>query len=145
MQDTSNLYENDFFAWTQEQARLIKEQAFNKLDLVHLFDEVEDMGNRHADGLESSLTVLLMHLLKWEYQPNMQSKSWQLSIKEQRRAIAKCFKKMPSLKTKLPDLFIEAYEDAIYQAEKETGLDESTFPKKCKWSIEQTLNDDFLP
>ena len=81
MEAALSLYEKDFFAWTQEQARLIKAKAFDKLDISHLFEEVEDMGNRHADEVESRLSVLLMHLLKWKYQPNLQSKSWQLTVK----------------------------------------------------------------
>lgn len=88
-----SLYEKDFYAWTQEQAKLIKNKAFERLDLTHLFDEVEDMGNRHADEIESRLEILLMHLLKWKYQPNLQSRSWQLTIKEQRLAINRRLKK----------------------------------------------------
>ena len=145
MEAALSLYEKDFFAWTQEQARLIKAKAFDKLDIGHLFEEVEDMGNRHADEVESRLSVLLMHLLKWKYQPNLQSKSWQLTVKEQRRSILKRLKKMPSLSTKLPELFVEAYEDAVFEAEKETGLDESIFPKICPWTINQALDNDFLP
>ncbi len=142
---TLNLYDTDFYAWTQEQAKLIKEKAFDRLDLMHLLDEVEDMGNRHADEIESRLTILLMHLLKWKYQPNLQSKSWEFTIKEQRRAIAKRLRKMPSLKAKLAELYIEAYDDAIFEAEKETGLDEAIFPQQCLWTIEQALSDDFFP
>lgn len=140
-----SLYDQDFYAWTKEQAKLIKDKAFDKLDIVHLFEEVEDMGNRHADEIESRLTVLLMHLLKWKHQPNLRGKSWEFTIKEQRRGISKRLKKMPSLKAKLPELFLEAYDDSIFDAEKETGLDEKIFPKSCEWTIEQVLDNDFLP
>lgn len=145
MQNTSNLYDTDFFAWTQEQARLIKERAFSKLDITHLFEEVEDMGNTYVDELASRFELLLMHLLKWKYQTRLQSRSWQLTIKEQRFRIKKRLKKMPSLKSKLPELFLEAYETAVFIAINETDLDESTFPKKCEWTIEQALDNDFLP
>jgi len=140
-----SLYEKDFYAWTQEQAKLIKNKAFERLDLTHLFDEVEDMGNRHADEIESRLEILLMHLLKWKYQPNLQSKSWQLTIKEQRLAINRRLKKMPSLKSKLPEIFEESYAPSLLHAEQETGLDESTFPTKSPWTIEQVLNAEFYP
>ena len=93
MQLTNNLYETDVFAWTQEQAKLIKQKAFNKLDINHLFEEIEDMGNRHVDELESRLELLLIHLLKWKYQPNLQGNSWQYTIKEQRKRIALRLKK----------------------------------------------------
>ncbi len=142
---TLNLYEKDFYAWTQEQAKLIKNKSFERLDVTHLFDEVEDMGNRHADEIESRLTVLLMHLLKWNYQPDLRGKSWEFTIKEQRRGIAKRLKKMPSLKSKISELFLEAYDDAVFEAEKETGLDGSAFPTKAPWTIEQVLSNEFYP
>lgn len=141
----TTLYEEDFYAWTQEQAHLIKQKVFDKLDIRHLFEEVEDMGNRHADEIESRLAVLLMHLLKWKYQPNLQSKSWQYIIREQRRSIAKRLKKMPSLQLKMLELFTEAYEDAVFEAEKETGLNESMFPQNCEWTMEQVLDAGFFP
>ena len=140
-----NLYDQDFFAWTQEQAKLIKEKSFDKLDLTHLFEEVEDMGNRHADEIESRLEVLLMHLLKWKYQPNLQSRSWQLTIKEQRKRIILRLKKMPSLKTKLNELALDAYDLSIDEAVKETGLDASIFPISCMWTIDQVLDESFYP
>ena len=141
----TTLYERDFYAWTREQAQLIKARTFGDLDIAHLLEEIEDRGNRHADEVESRLCVLLTHLLKWKFQSNLQSKSWQFIIREQRRGIAKRLKKMPSLANKIPELFIEAYDDAIFEAEKETGLDASTFPKNCIWSVEEVLDDKFLP
>lgn len=143
--ETVNLYEKDFYAWTQEQARLIKEKSFDKLDLTHLFDEIEDMGNRHTDEIESRLELLLMHLLKWKYQPNLQSKIWFYTIKEQRKRIALRLRKMPSLKSRLPEIFPEAYDLSIDEATKETGLEDSIFPRKCQWTIEQVLDNEFFP
>ena len=140
-----SLYEKDFYAWTQEQAKLIKDKAFERLDLIHLFDEVESMGASEVRELESRLEVLLAHLLKWKYQPNLQCRSWQLTIKEQRYRLKKRIKKMPSLKPLLPEAFIDSYESAIYSAMKETGLDDSTFPSVSPWTIEQVLNDEFYP
>lgn len=142
---TLNLYDQDFYAWTQEQAKLIKEKAFDKLDITHLFEEVESMGASEVRELESRLDVLITHLLKWKHQPNLQSRSWLLTIKEQRLKIKRRLKKMPSLKSALPEIFVESYEDAIYSAARETGLDEKIFPKSCEWTIEQVLNDEFLP
>lgn len=132
-------------AWTQEQARLIKEGKLDKLDLVHLVEEVESMGTSEIRELESRLEVLLMHLLKWKYQPNLQSNSWKYTIKEQRKRIALRLRKMPSLTSKLDELFVESYEIAIYKTVKETGLSEAIFPVQCEWSIEQVLNDNFFP
>ena len=145
MQDTIDLYDTDFFAWTQEQAKLIKEKTFSKLDITHLFEEVEDMGNRHADELESRLELLLMHLLKWKYQPSYRGASWELTIKEQRNRIKQRLKKMPSLKSKLNELFLDAYDNSIYDAAKETGLNLTAFPISCEWTKEQILDADFFP
>ena len=145
MEASANLYEKDFYAWTQEQAGLVKSGAFNKLDITHLYEEIEDMGNRHADEIESRLAVLLMHLLKWEYQPGHKTKSWYTTIVEQRSRINLRLKKMPSLKTKLPDLFIDAYEMAVKDACAETGMIRGVFPDQSKWSLNQVLDEDFFP
>ncbi len=142
---TLSLYDKDFYAWTQEQARLIKNKEVDKLDLMHLLEEVESMGVSEVRELESRLEVLLTHLLKWKYQPNLQSKSWQLTIKEQRNRIKRRIKKMPSLQVALPDTFNDSYEDAIYTAARETGLSEKTFPQQCEWTIDEVLSDDFFP
>lgn len=145
MEAIANLYEEDFFAWTQQQAQLIKNKVFGQLDIAHLFEEVEDMGNRHADELESRLEVLLMHLLKWKYQPDLQSNSWKYTIKEQRKRLALRLKKMPSLKNKLPELFLEAYDLSRGDAVMETGINEDVFPLKCEWDINQVLDEGFFP
>ena len=144
-QPNKSLYDRDFYAWTQEQAQLIKAKRFTELDIDNLFEEVEDMGNRHADGVESRMEVLLMHLLKWKYQAKLRSNSWLGTIEEQRFRIKKQLKKMPSLKSKFDEMFIEAYEDAVYEAAKETKLPAKTFPKICEWTLKQMLDDDFLP
>ncbi len=142
---TATLYEKDFYAWTQEQAQLIKAKAFGELDIAHLFEEVEDMGNRHADEVQSRLEKILMHLLKWEFQPTKKSKSWYKTIVEQRSRLQSRLKKMPSLTTKLPELFEDAYAIVVKDASAETGLAKSVFPRQCKWTIEQILDDDFFP
>jgi len=146
--DTLNLYDLDFYAWTQEQAKLIKAKAFDKLDLIHLLEEVEDMGKHEKRELSSRLEVLIMHLLKWKFQPNYENKnSWKYTIKEQRRKIIFHLEDNPSLKNpeQFNVVFSRCYETAIYEAIKETGLDEAIFPRQCPWTIEQILDNDFFP
>lgn len=140
-----NLYDQDFYAWTQEQAKLIKEKSFDKLDFTHLFDEVECMGASEVRELESRLEVLLTHLLKWKYQPPRRGTSWELTIKEQRKRIEKRLKKMPSLKSIFDEAFMDAYEVATYEAAKATKLSLKAFPSECEWTIEQALDNDFYP
>lgn len=139
----ASLYELDFYAWTQEQAKLLRDQALENLDVVHLVEEVEEMGRREKRELESRLEVLLMHLLKWQYQPNLRSRSWQLTVKEQRLRLAKLLSENPSLKATLTDYVENVYVLATIGAEKETGLD--GFPESCPYLIEQMLDEGFLP
>ncbi|MDQ5920572.1 MAG: hypothetical protein QG673_628 [Pseudomonadota bacterium] len=141
----NNLYKKDFYAWIKEQARLLKTNEFNQLDIANLVEEVESMGSSEVRELESRFEILLMHLLKWKYQPNSRSVSWELTIKEQRKRIAVRIKKMPSLKTLLNETMLEAYDIAIYEAAKETKLSLKAFPDLCEWDLKQVLDDQFYP
>ncbi len=143
--NTASIKQQDFFAWTQQQAGLLRAKEFNKIDLEHLIEEIESMGNSELRELESRLTVLLMHLLKWQYQPNLQTRSWVLTIKEQRRRIAKRLQQSPSLKSKLQEVISDAYELARGDAADETGLPESGFPENCPWEYTQFIDMDFWP
>lgn len=71
----NTLYEKDFYAWTIETAKALKEKAFNKVDIEHLIEELDDMGASQRNELESRLGVLLAHLLKWQFQPSHRGKS----------------------------------------------------------------------
>lgn len=143
----TSLYDKDFYAWTQEQARLIKAKSLQEVDLVHLLEEVEDMGKHEKRELSSRLEVLLTHLLKWKYQPTHRGASWELTIKEQRKKIYYHLLDNPSLKNEenLKTIFERAYDYAIYEAAKETKLKLECFPEFCEWSSEQVLNKDFFP
>ncbi len=141
----ANLHSQDFFAWTHEQARLLRAGRFENVDIAHLIEEVEDMGGSILRQLESRLEVLLMYLLKWKYQPNLTGKSWFLTIAEQRRRIAKLLRKNPSLKAVIDEAFQDAYEDARYSAMLETGLNLETFPEESPFTLAETLDVEFLP
>ena len=91
----ANLHETDLYAWTRQQVQLLKSGQLSALDVSNLIDEVDDMGGSIRNQLESRLEVLLMHLLKWQYQPNYRGRSWQLTIKEQRRKIERLIRKIP--------------------------------------------------
>jgi Domain of unknown function DUF29 len=110
---TTTLYDADFVQWSDRTAQLLREQRFADLDLEHLIEEIEDLGNRHRDALESQLTRLLMHLLKYEFQPEQRSGSWLGSIKESRKQIKRLFRKYPSLKVYLEQCWEDCYADAI--------------------------------
>lgn len=138
-------YNEDFYAWTQEQAALLKAGELTSLDCLHLIDEIESMGRSEKRALSSRLEVLLTHLLKWQYQVALRGKSWDFTIREQRRRLTKLLKENPSLYSWLDEAVLDAYVEAIQQAEIETGLQISVFLDVCPWTVEQVLDFDFYP
>lgn len=142
---SATLYDQDFHAWTQEQARLLKTGEVSRLDFEHLLQEIESMGASERRELVNRLAILLAHLLKWRYQPTFRGRSWQLTMKEQRRRLYRHLRDNPSLNSRLPDFVDDAYGDAILLAANQTGLDESTFPETCPWRLDDILSQDYLP
>ncbi len=142
---TNALYETDFFAWTQEQARLLRERRFDDLDLENLIDEVESVGGSDKREIESRLVVLVTHLLKWKYQPGARSPSWSGSVREQRRRIRSILKNSPSLRAYPALVFEEQYLEARLAAASETGIDFTLFPDVCPITLDQALDENFLP
>jgi len=132
----------DFYAWTQNQAQLLLTGQFDVLDIQQIAEELEDMGRTEKRTLESRLEVLIMHLLKWQYQPNLRSRSWQLTIREQRLRAQTLLEDNPSLQPYLPQRIDKIYRLAVIAAERETGL--NLFPETCPYEIEQILSDDFF-
>ena len=141
----SELYDQDFVAWADEQALLLEQKRWHELDLVNLVEEVKDLGNRHRDALESQLTRLLMHLLKWQYQPEKRSNSWSQTINDARTQIPRLIRKHPVLAIHAERAFLECYLNAREDAANETGLPINTFPLECPYRLEQALEPDFLP
>ena len=139
------LYETDFFAWTQEQAQLLRTRAFPLIDAGHLIEEIESMGRAERRQLINRLEVLLVHLLKWHYQPELRGRSWELTIAEQRRRIGRLLRDNPSLHIHLEAAFVDAYEDAGFGAVRETGLPQATFPETCPYTLDQVLDAYWLP
>jgi len=138
-----NLYHTDFHAWAFEQARRIR--AGEAVDIENVAEELEDLGRSEQDKLESYLRVLMIHLLKWQFQPSHRSRSWELTIKEQRRRVARVLRDNPSLKSLLAESLVEAYALAILGASRETGLEETAFPAVCPYSLEQMLTEPLKP
>ncbi|MFB1487501.1 MULTISPECIES: DUF29 domain-containing protein [unclassified Thiocapsa] len=135
-------YDSDFYAWANTQAALLRGGRIDQADIEHIAEEIESMGKSELRELENRLARLFTHLLKWQFQPNRRSRSWTLTIKEQRRRLHRHLAQNPSLKAKLEQAVVDAYGDAILKAARETGLAEETFPPVCPFTIEQILNDD---
>jgi|AOMQ01.1.fsa_nt_gi hypothetical protein len=140
-QPITNLYEVDFLAWTESQAGALRARQVGALDWVNLLEEVESMGVSQRRELENRLAVLLMHLIKWRWQPEKRGTSWKLTIRGQRREIEKLLKQSPSLKPSVPEVIGEAWNDAREDAEDETGLPLPTFPKACPWDVTTQILD----
>ena len=139
------LYETDFYQWTKQQAQLIREHRFGELDLENLIEEVADMGSSERNGLTSHLKQLLMHLLKWQYQPQRQSRSWKDSIINHRYDVELILKRNPGLKPKVFECYQQAYLQAKTLAHRQTGIPVSDFPEQCPWGYTEVMDIDFLP
>ena len=140
-------YDIDVVAWSNEQAQLIRAGKFDQLDLEHLAEEIEDVGKSEQRELANRMSVLLGHLLKWAFQPELRasSDSWRLTIKEQRKRIVVRLAKTPSLQKSLTDVdwLDDAWVDAVALARKETGI--VVFPESCPWPMDDLLTEGWLP
>jgi len=141
----TNLYESDFNLWVEATAQILREGRLTDLDVVNLLEEVQSMGNSDKHALSSDLVVVLLHLLKWQYQPNKRTRSWEKSIAEHRRRIRNIFENSPSLRNYFQQIFDKCYRDARKQAKIETRLSLAHFPEICPFTSEQVLDEDFLP
>jgi hypothetical protein len=142
---TSNLYEHDYLQWIENTVERLRNRDFENIDLENLIEEIETLGRSEKRELESRLTILLMHLLKYKYQSSKRSNSWLFTIREQRLRILKSFQDSPSLKNYFQNIFSEIYSDARALAADETGLNIDTFPRNSPFNIESVLNSDWLP
>src|SRR5262244_647649 len=140
-------YDEDFYTWTQEQAALLREGAVHELDLTNLAEEIESLGKSDRRALGSHLRNLVLHLLKWQYQPGgrLPGQSWESSIQNARDEIAMILEDSPSLVPTVPELLARRYPLARQNAATETRLPLALFPATCPWTPEQVLDADFWP
>lgn len=140
-----NLYTTDFYAWTQQQADLLRNQQWNQIDLSNLIEEIESLGRKERQELKNRLSILIGHLLKWEYQSTKRSHSWSATIRLQRRELLKLLNENPSLQSSTIVAMTEAYENGRDLASAETNLPLSTFPAQCSYLWTDLLDIDFYP
>jgi Domain of unknown function DUF29 len=136
-------YARDFYSWLMEQARLVREGRFEALDRDNLAEEIESLGREQFNKLVSALRVLMLHMLKWDHQPERRSRSWALSIKAQRDELADVLDDNPGLKPRIPEAIERAYRKARIEAAQETSLDEEAFPPTCPYSFEDITSRRF--
>lgn len=144
---SATLYETDFYAWTQRQAALLREEEFAEVDWNNLIEEIDSLGNSQQNEVESWVLVIIMHLLKWQHQPSKRvtGRSWRKTIAIQRIDLARHLRKNPTLRARLPAIIAEVYPDAVKLAAVETGLSRQTFPAECPWTAIQILDEEFWP
>jgi hypothetical protein len=126
--ETPVMKEADLYSWAVRQAELLRAGRLSEIDPVAIAEEIDDVGEEQYDKLESALRVLMLHLLKWDHQPDRRSRSWTLTIREERRRVERTLRKNPGLKSRLDEALTDAYEDARDEASSETGLPLRAFP-----------------
>lgn len=148
----SAAYDTDFYAWVQDQAALLAARRFEELDLSHLVEELQLMGNSERGELSNRLSVLLAHLLKLPvaaerlpYVYDRAQRGWHLTCTEQRLQLRKLLRRNPSLRPTVPDELPDAYAIARLQAALALAVDEASLPLVCPWTPEQVLDEDFWP
>lgn len=144
-QPLPSLYEQDFQLWLLETVTRLKARSLEGVDWENLIEELEAMGRRERTALKSNLRVVLLHLLKYRYQPEKRSNSWKASIREHRLRLVDAFADSPSLKRLYDETLPEAYDAARKLAADETGLPLETFPPDPPFSPQEVLDSEFLP
>jgi len=142
---TTALYETDFYAWTQRQSELLLLEEFTEVDWQHIAEEIRSLGNRDKRQVKNRLIVLMMHLLKSQYQPERSTPSWRKTMLEQRQRLHFVLEDSPSLRAQLNEFIALAYPYAVKHAVLETGLSLKTFPLTCPYTAAQLLDETFLP
>ncbi|MEH2385428.1 MAG: DUF29 domain-containing protein [Nostoc sp.] len=139
------LYEADYLQWIETTVEKLQSQDYANVDWENLIEEIADMGKSERRSLKSNLIVILVHLLKWQFQPEKRSGSWEGSIIEHRRRVIEALDDSPSLKSYLEIVFAQCYAQAVKQAKAETGLSVESFPVVCPYQLPEVTNDEFLP
>jgi Domain of unknown function DUF29 len=129
-------YDGDFYTWSQEQGRLVREGRWDEVDRENVAEEIESLGREQFNKLESALRVLMMLMLKWDHQPERRSRSWAISTENQRLELDDVLKDNPGLKPRIGEAIARGYRKARNEAMNETGLKRSSFPENCPYSFD---------
>lgn len=148
MPTNADLYDQDFFQWTQTTAAQIRVGKWQDVDVEAIAEELESLGKRDWRELGSRLHVLMTHLLKWRYQAAERARrgrSWENTIDTQRTELAVLLRQSPSLRPHIPALVAERYPHAVRKAARESGLPRETFPPTCPWTAGELLDPECWP
>jgi hypothetical protein len=169
----TELYATDFAAWCLTTAELVRTEQWEAIDPEALAEELESLGKSQKRELESRVEGLVMHLLKWAYQPlrRQEGHSWYDTIRAHRNELARLLRDNPSLKPQVAPVLEEVYPDArawalgemtsstqaprITQPMQRGNADVERIlepfgmvslpPRQCPWSAAQVLDKDFWP
>jgi Domain of unknown function DUF29 len=142
------LYDRDFFEWTQYNAALLREGRLDEVDVEHLAEQVEDLAMPFRQELKNRLEILLQHLLKWQFLYEWREpgdRCWRVTIDLQRLEIKNLLEDMPSLRETLEENWHPAYRRAVSRAALESARPDDCFPASCPYTLEETLDQGFFP
>jgi len=134
----SDLYLADETAWLDSMADLIRSGAHSELDYANLREYLQDMAGRDRREVESRLEQFLLHILKWEYEPEKRTRSWRVSINQQKRELNRHASR-GVLRNHAESCLSNAYLAALEDTATETGLPEETFPPECPYALDELL------
>ena len=143
--NSPTLYETDYLQWIEITIKKLQIQDYKNVDWENLIEEITDMGRSERKSLKSNFIVILVHLLKWQFQPEKRSGSSEGIIIEHRRRVKEALDDSPSLKPYLENIFAECYTQAVKQAKAETGLPLESFPIISPYELSKVTDDEFLP
>lgn len=143
--EAPTLYQRDFYAWSYRQAELLRLRRFGEADLPNIVEELESMGSALRSSLRSSYRLVILHLLKWQFQPEQRTSSWEITIGRERQHVEDIEEDNQSLRTEARSLVETIYPKTRRLAARETKLPLSTFPAECPYTLDQLRDDEWLP
>ena len=132
-------YDRDLYGWAVEQAALLRAGKITQADALNIAEELDDVGSEQYEKLESALRIILLHLLKWDQQPERRTRSWRLSVSVQRKHVSRLLRKNPGLQSRIGEALTEAYEIARIEAAAQTLLEDDAFPIECPYSWDSIM------
>jgi hypothetical protein len=136
----TTLYEQDETAWLEAMSRLLRRGSTDELDSQNLAEYLADMARRDRREVESRLATLIAHLWKWRHQVDKRSRSWPVTIEQQRQELQRLLQSR-TLRNHADAVLAQTYADGRRLALIETGLKKSAFPKLCPFTIDDVLKD----
>lgn len=140
-----SLRDEDFYSWCKKNAEVLRrgQMIDTDLDYLDLAEELDFMSASVEREVKNRLAIIIAHLLKIKFEPQRKSRSWLLTIDEQRDETKITIKKNPGIKHKLDRIYLEAYNSSKYIFQRDTLIDKKELPEECPYSLENLLDDNF--